>query len=91
MGMPMGTGNGKATNGNGGGTAPITLNFGGATKVSFQTQADAPSCMDCGSIMVRNGAATSASTAGAPAAAAEITTALPRVVRSNASEDAVGR
>ena len=34
--------------------APITLNLG-ATKVSFQTQADAPSCMDCGSIMVRNG------------------------------------
>jgi ribonucleoside-diphosphate reductase alpha chain len=36
---------------NGGG---ITLNFGG-TKVAFATQADAPSCMDCGSIMVRNG------------------------------------
>ena len=34
--------------------AKITLNLG-ATKVSFQTQADAPSCMDCGSIMVRNG------------------------------------
>ncbi|MBK5257379.1 MAG: vitamin B12-dependent ribonucleotide reductase, partial [Vicinamibacteria bacterium] len=51
-----GNGNGKTTNGNGGGVAaaPITLNFG-ATKVSFQTQADAPSCMDCGSIMVRNG------------------------------------
>ena len=48
-------GNGKTTNGSSGGsTAPITLNLGG-TKVSFQTQADAPSCMDCGSIMVRNG------------------------------------
>ncbi len=46
-------GNGKA-NGNGGGTSAITLNLG-ATKVSFQTQADAPSCADCGSIMVRNG------------------------------------
>jgi ribonucleoside-diphosphate reductase alpha chain len=50
-------GNGKA-NGNGGGggssAAPITLTLG-ATKVSFQTQADAPSCADCGSIMVRNG------------------------------------
>jgi ribonucleoside-diphosphate reductase alpha chain len=49
-------GNGKA-NGNGGGSssaAPITLTLG-ATKVSFQTQADAPSCADCGSIMVRNG------------------------------------
>jgi ribonucleoside-diphosphate reductase alpha chain len=48
-------GNGKTTNGNGAGGSPtITLNLG-ATKVSFQTQADAPSCMDCGSIMVRNG------------------------------------
>ncbi len=36
---------------NGGG---ITLNLGG-TKVAFATQADAPSCADCGSIMVRNG------------------------------------
>jgi ribonucleoside-diphosphate reductase alpha chain len=48
-----GNGNGKA-NGNGGGASTITLNLG-ATKVSFQTQADAPSCADCGSIMVRNG------------------------------------
>ncbi len=50
-------GNGHAkANGNGGGSAPaITLNLGANTKVSFQTQADAPSCMDCGSIMVRNG------------------------------------
>jgi ribonucleoside-diphosphate reductase alpha chain len=48
-------GHSKPANGNSGGsTAPITLNLG-ATKVSFQTQADAPSCMDCGSIMVRNG------------------------------------
>jgi ribonucleoside-diphosphate reductase alpha chain len=47
-------GNGKTTNGSS--TAPaITLNFGGATKVSFQAQADAPSCAECGSIMVRNG------------------------------------
>jgi ribonucleoside-diphosphate reductase alpha chain len=41
--------NGKALNGGG-----ITLNLGGV-KVAFATQADAPSCMDCGSIMVRNG------------------------------------
>ena len=27
----------------------------GGTRVSFQTQADAPSCAECGSIMVRNG------------------------------------
>ncbi len=48
-------GNGKASSGNGGGgPSTITLNLG-ATKVSFQTQADAPSCMDCGSIMIRNG------------------------------------
>jgi ribonucleoside-diphosphate reductase alpha chain len=47
-------GHGKASNGNGGGAAPITMTLG-ATKVSFQTQADAPSCADCGSIMVRNG------------------------------------
>ena len=49
-----GNGAAKAANGNGGGAAPITLTLG-ATKVSFQTQADAPSCADCGSIMVRNG------------------------------------
>src|SRR5260221_132948 len=42
-------GNGKALNGGG-----VTLNLGGV-KVAFATQADAPSCMDCGSIMVRNG------------------------------------
>ncbi len=45
-------GNGKASNGKS--TGGITLNFG-ATKVSFQAQADAPSCMDCGAIMIRNG------------------------------------
>ena len=48
---PTATGTGIA---NGAAAAPITLNLG-ATKVSFQTQADAPSCADCGSIMVRNG------------------------------------
>jgi ribonucleoside-diphosphate reductase alpha chain len=47
-------GNGKTTSNGNGGVAPITLNLGGA-KVSFQTQADAPSCADCGSIMIRNG------------------------------------
>ena len=50
-------GNGKATSnggGNSGGPAAITLSLG-TTKVSFQTQADAPSCADCGSIMIRNG------------------------------------
>jgi ribonucleoside-diphosphate reductase alpha chain len=48
-------GNGKAlSNGGSGGPSAITLNLG-QTKVSFQTQADAPSCADCGSIMIRNG------------------------------------
>jgi ribonucleoside-diphosphate reductase alpha chain len=47
-------GNGKTGNGNGGGSGAISLSLG-ATKVSFQTQADAPSCAECGSIMVRNG------------------------------------
>ena len=53
--------NGHAANGNGsakangnGGASTVTLSLGN-TKVSFQTQADAPSCADCGSIMVRNG------------------------------------
>jgi ribonucleoside-diphosphate reductase alpha chain len=32
----------------------VTLNLGG-TRVSFQAQADAPSCAECGSIMIRNG------------------------------------
>jgi ribonucleoside-diphosphate reductase alpha chain len=49
-------GNGKAGGNGGGGSnaGTVTLSLG-ATKVSFQTQADAPSCADCGSIMVRNG------------------------------------
>ncbi len=29
--------------------------FGGGPKVAFAAQADAPSCAECGSIMVRNG------------------------------------
>ncbi len=45
-------GNGKTTNGNGGGG--VSLSFGNV-KVAFATQGDAPSCMDCGAIMVRNG------------------------------------
>ena len=60
----VGASNGHAnghSNGHANGSSPkpangggITLNLGG-TKVAFATQADAPSCMDCGSIMVRNG------------------------------------
>jgi ribonucleoside-diphosphate reductase alpha chain len=44
-------GNGKPA---GAGASAITLNIGG-TKVAYATQADAPSCAECGSIMVRNG------------------------------------
>jgi ribonucleoside-diphosphate reductase alpha chain len=52
--------NGHATNGNGNGKAaegapkPITLSLG-TTNVAFKIQEDAPSCAECGSIMVRNG------------------------------------
>jgi ribonucleoside-diphosphate reductase alpha chain len=53
-----GAANGHAANGkahaNGGNGGGITLNLGG-TKVAFAAQADAPSCAECGSIMVRNG------------------------------------
>jgi ribonucleoside-diphosphate reductase alpha chain len=55
-----GAANGHATNGKphgngaGNGGGGITLNLGG-TKVAFAAQADAPSCAECGSIMVRNG------------------------------------
>jgi ribonucleoside-diphosphate reductase alpha chain len=59
--LPVVSGNGHANGhakaGNGGsaaGNGGITLSLGG-TKVGFQQQADAPSCAECGSIMVRNG------------------------------------
>jgi ribonucleoside-diphosphate reductase alpha chain len=45
-------GNGKAANGNGGGTVTLSL---GSQNVAFKVQEDAPSCADCGSIMIRNG------------------------------------
>jgi ribonucleoside-diphosphate reductase alpha chain len=50
--------NGHATpakagsNGNGSGTVTLSL---GTTNVAFKIQEDAPSCAECGSIMVRNG------------------------------------
>ncbi|HEX7472555.1 MAG TPA: hypothetical protein VF323_05705, partial [Candidatus Limnocylindrales bacterium] len=47
--------NGHATNGNGSAKpAAITLSLG-ATNVAFKIQEDAPSCAECGSIMIRNG------------------------------------
>jgi ribonucleoside-diphosphate reductase alpha chain len=39
-------------NGNGGGTVTLSL---GRANVAFKIQEDAPSCAECGSIMVRNG------------------------------------
>ncbi len=46
-------------NGNGKSAGFPAISFGGvslgATRVSFEGQADAPSCAECGSIMVRNG------------------------------------
>ncbi len=41
----------KASNGNG---STVTLSLGKAN-VAFKIQEDAPSCAECGSIMVRNG------------------------------------
>jgi len=52
----------SSTNGNGNGkrtlesvTGALGGSLGGGVKVAFATQADAPSCAECGSIMVRNG------------------------------------
>ncbi len=50
-------GNGRA-NGNGNGKGAVASAFAaslGADRAAFTIQADAPSCADCGSIMVRNG------------------------------------
>ena len=48
-----GNGNGRRSgNGNGGGALSASL---GTTSVAFTVQEDAPSCAECGSIMVRNG------------------------------------
>ncbi len=56
-----GAANGSAAaNGNGNGNGKRTLDsftgsLGGGVKVAFAAQADAPSCAECGSIMIRNG------------------------------------
>jgi ribonucleoside-diphosphate reductase alpha chain len=49
-----GNGNGHA-NGNGKGAASALAASLGAERTAFKIQEDAPSCMECGSIMVRNG------------------------------------
>jgi ribonucleoside-diphosphate reductase alpha chain len=46
--------NGHGATPNGGVAKAITLSLG-TTNVAFKIQEDAPSCADCGSIMVRNG------------------------------------
>ncbi len=50
---------GAGANGNGaskgGGLSAVATSLGGGPKVAFSAQADAPSCAECGSIMVRNG------------------------------------
>jgi ribonucleoside-diphosphate reductase alpha chain len=52
-----GNGSGSAPGSNGNGKPRVTLgNLGiGKAQVTFTSQADAPSCAECGSIMVRNG------------------------------------
>jgi ribonucleoside-diphosphate reductase alpha chain len=49
-----GHGNGHSGASNGGVAKAITLSLG-TTNVAFKIQEDAPSCAECGSIMVRNG------------------------------------
>ena len=44
------------SNGNGNGAVKaVTMNLGAAGPAAFRVQGDAPSCAECGSIMVRNG------------------------------------
>jgi ribonucleoside-diphosphate reductase alpha chain len=53
-----GAANGSSASANGNGKRTLesfTGSLGGGLKVAFATQADAPSCAECGSIMVRNG------------------------------------
>jgi ribonucleoside-diphosphate reductase alpha chain len=43
------------TSTNGNGSAAVVASIGGGQRIAFSVSADSPSCMDCGSIMVRNG------------------------------------
>jgi ribonucleoside-diphosphate reductase alpha chain len=49
-----GQANGHAAKSNGNRAGVVTLSLG-APNVAFKIQEDAPSCAECGSIMVRNG------------------------------------
>jgi ribonucleoside-diphosphate reductase alpha chain len=52
---PRAGSNGHAAAASNGAAKSIGIQLGRSQKVAFQAQADAPSCADCGSIMVRNG------------------------------------
>ncbi len=54
-GAPRAESNGHAAPGSNGAAKSVGIQLGRSQKVAFQAQADAPSCADCGSIMVRNG------------------------------------
>jgi len=45
----------NASNGHGAGNGTALGSLGAAGRLAFSVSADSPSCMDCGSIMVRNG------------------------------------
>ena len=50
------TGNGRLASGSSAnGAGAVVASLGAGQKVAFSVSADSPSCMDCGSIMVRNG------------------------------------
>ena len=51
-GGPSASANGSA---NGIGNGHVTASLGVGQRIAFSVSADSPSCMDCGSIMVRNG------------------------------------
>jgi ribonucleoside-diphosphate reductase alpha chain len=50
-----GNGNGHSNGAAKSAVAAVSASLGATTRVSFSVSADSPSCMDCGSIMVRNG------------------------------------
>jgi ribonucleoside-diphosphate reductase alpha chain len=59
-GLSASTTSSSSSGAKGGGLASIAASLGGSlgggtAKVAFAAQADAPSCAECGSIMVRNG------------------------------------
>ena len=59
LGVAAATSNGNGSNGNGsngnGSGGQVLASLGAGQRIAFSVSADSPSCMDCGSIMVRNG------------------------------------